>query len=78
MKLTQRTPEARQAYFQGYTAGLAMAISRLESLGRECCGGGGDEINHATGKRYGEPFFMAADSIKRMVPTEIIETFEMK
>ncbi len=78
MKLSQRTPEARQAYFQGYRAGLGVAISKLEEYGRISAGGDGESINPATGKRYGEVYFNLAETLSGLVPQEIVESFEMK
>ena len=35
MILTKRTPEAQQAYFQGYCAALRFAINKLEEYDEE-------------------------------------------
>jgi hypothetical protein len=79
MKLTQRTPEARQAYVHGYRSGLQAAIMKVRSFGLECCGGDGDRVNPETGKRWGETYFLMADALEAMMPKgEIVETYEMK
>jgi hypothetical protein len=78
MILTQRTPEARQAYFQGYRAGLALAINKLEEYGRVSAGGDGESINPSTGQAYGQVYFDLARTLSELVPQEIVESFEMK
>jgi hypothetical protein len=79
MKLTQRTPEARQAYVTGYRAGLQAAIMKVRQMGLECCGGDGDQVNPATGKRWGETYSLMADALEALMPKgEIVESYEMK
>lgn len=79
MRLTQRTPEAREAYVQGYAAAVAAAVRQLNSLGMQCCGGNGDALNPATKERWGETYFVAAKAIElSLSPQGIVETYEMK
>jgi len=41
---------------------------QVNSWGRECCGGCGEEIDRRTGERWGEPYFAFAKLLQGLKP----------
>ena len=60
--LKQREQRDRRRWI---VEGMFLIADHIESVGNECAGGAGVATNPATGQRYGEPYYTAADEARR-------------